>query len=220
MEPKLFQNITKEEQQELFKCSFAVEKKFKHGQYIFHLGDRIHNMYLIKKGSVMIAREYASGKRNVLFTVREGECFCEPFSYNDELKCWSDAIAVNDVTVLEIPWDFFHGFCKKACIKHQKLIRNMLEIVSEKNYKTIRKVYLLSGKTIRERIAMWLLVGTRGRDSFTSSMNKEELADFLGTTRPSLSREMLKMKSEGLLSYEKRTYHILNRKEIENLAEL
>lgn len=220
METKLFNNITKEEQQDILVCSGARERTYKNGQYIFRLGDDPHCMYVIKSGDVMIARDFASGKRNVLFTVHPGDVFGEPFSFTEEKKCWSDAIAVGSVSVVEIPWSFFSGFCNNACKKHQQIVRNMLEILSDKNFKITRKLYLLSGKTIRERIAMWLLVGAHGKDSFTSCMNKEELADFLGTTRPSLSREMLLMQSEGLFSSEKRTYTILDKKTLEELAEL
>lgn len=220
MECKLFDGITEEEQDVMMKCAGAREKTYSSGQYIFRLGDDPSKMYLIKSGSVMIARDFASGKRNVLFTVHKGDVFGEPFSFTEEKKCWSDAIACGKVTVLEIPWKYFHGFCENACAKHQKIVRNMLEILSDKNFKITRKLYLLSGKTIRERVAMWLLVGSHGSKEFVSCMNKEELADFLGTTRPSLSREMALMQAEGLFSSEKRKYIIENRAELEELAEL
>lgn len=220
MECKLFDGITEAEQAEMMVCAGAQEKNFKAGQYIFRLGDNPSKMYLIKSGSVMIARDFASGKRNVLFTVHQGDVFGEPFSFTPEKKCWSDAIACGKVTVIEIPWTYIHGFCKNGCAKHQRLVRNMLEILSDKNFRITRKLYLLSGKTIRERIAMWLLVGAHGSDSFTSCMNKEELADFLGTTRPSLSREMSQMQNEGLFASEKRTYRILDKETLEELAEL
>lgn len=220
MDCKLFNGITEQEQKEMMACCGAAEKEYAAGQYIFRLGDEPSCMYLVLKGNVMIARDFASGKRNVLFTVHEGDVFGEPFSFTEEKKCWSDAIACGRVRVLIIPWKFFHGFCQNACGKHQQVVRNMLEILSDKNFRITRKLYLLSGKTIRERVAMWLLVGSHGKPEFTSCMNKEELADFLGTTRPSLSREMALMQEEGLFSSEKRKYIILDRKILEELAEL
>lgn len=220
MECKLFRDMSEEEQHDILKCAGAVQKEFRPGEYIFRLGDHPSKMYLVKKGQVMIARDFASGRRNVLFTVFEGEVFGDPFSFDKDNETWSDAIAHTAVTVIEIPWDFIHGFCKNACPKHQIFIKNMLEIMSDKNRRTIRKLYLLSGKTIRERVAMWLMVGSKGRNYFTSCMNKEELADFLGVTRPSLSREMSLMMDEGLFESDRRTYRILNRAVLEELAEL
>lgn len=220
MECKLFAGINESEQAGLMTCAAAKERTFATGQYIYRLGDTTDTMYLIKSGSVMIARDFASGRRNVLFSVHKGDVFGEPFSYTEEKLCWADAIAVGKVTVIAIPWNFVYGFCENACAKHQRLVRNMLEIISDKNFRIIRKLYLLSGKTIRERISMWLIIGARGGESFTSCMNKEELADFLGTTRPSLSREMSQMQADGLLRCNRRTYTILDRAALEELAEL
>ena len=41
-------------------------------------------------------------------------------------------------------------------------------------------------------------------------MSKKEWADKLGVQRPSLSRELIKMKEEGIIDYDKDTISILN----------
>ena len=79
----------------------------------------------------------------------------------------------------------------------------MLEIQSEKNFSMTKKLHLLSGTTLRERIALWLLEQAQEQDCVQLTMNREELADYLGTTRPSLSRELMKMQQEGLIVVEK-----------------
>ena len=48
-------------------------------------------------------------------------------------------------------------------------------------------------------------------------MNREELADYLGTTRPSLSRELMKMQEEGLIRVEKKFIYIPDREKLEVL---
>ena len=39
-------------------------------------------------------------------------------------------------------------------------------------------------------------------------MNREQMADFLGVTRPSLSRELAAMRDEGLLQMEGRSIRV------------
>ena len=56
-------------------------------------------------------------------------------------------------------------------------------------------------------------------DSFKASMNREELADYLGTTRPSLSRELMNMQEEGLIEVTRSDFTILNREGLEGLSE-
>ena len=41
-------------------------------------------------------------------------------------------------------------------------------------------------------------------------MTKQALANSFGVQRPSLSRELIKMKEEGILDYDRRTIKILN----------
>ena len=95
------------------------------------------------------------------------------------------------------------------------ITRNMLEIQSEKNVSMTRKLHLLSGTTLRERISLWLLEQA-GEDNIVNlTMNREELADYLGTTRPSLSRELMKMQQEKLIEADRSVIRIIDRETLE-----
>ena len=95
------------------------------------------------------------------------------------------------------------------------ITRNMLEIQSEKNFSMTRKLHLLSGTTLRERISLWLLEQA-GEDNIVNlTMNREELADYLGTARPSLSRELMKMQQEKLIEADRSVIRIIDRETLE-----
>jgi len=216
---ELFDSITEEEQNRMLTCAAAKEKSFAAGDYIFRQGDRPKNMYLVLKGSVMIAKDFVTGKRNVLFMVYEKDVFGEMFAFSDESQYWYDAVANEPVTVLEIPFGFFFGFCEHACKKHQTIVKNMLGIFSRKSFMMTKKLYLLSGKTLKERISMWILDNAGEENSFKSDMNREELSDYLGTTRPSLSRELMAMQEEGLIEVDRSSFKIVDRETLEIYAE-
>lgn len=218
----LFRDINKDEIEKMFRCSKTVERSFEEGSYIFRQGETPRNLFLVLEGSVIISKDFASGKRDVLFMIGQGEVFGEMFLFADAKIYWYDAIAQGRVKVLEIPWEFFYCFCSNACEHHRMITRNMLEIQSEKNFAMTRKLHLLSGTTLRERIALWLIEQTddgdaAGTDLVRLSMNREELADYLGTTRPSLSRELMKMQQEQLIEADKNTIRIVNRDALEML---
>ena len=92
-------------------------------------------------------------------------------------------------------------------------------LFSKKSFMMTKKLYLLSGKTLRERISMWVLDLAGEKDSFKSDMNREELSDYLGTTRPSLSRELMAMQDEGLIEVERSSFKIKDREGLEYYAE-
>ncbi len=143
--------------------------------------------------------------------------FGEMFLFADAENYWYDAIAQGSVRLLEIPWDFFYCFCSNACEHHRLITRNMLEIQSEKNFSMTRKLHLLSGTTLKERIALWLLDQAEQNGIVHLAMNREELADYLGTTRPSLSRELMKMQQEGLITVEKNVIKLSDSRALEAL---
>ena len=167
----------------------------------------------------MIAKDFASGKRNVLFLVEKDDVFGEMFLFSEAESYWYDAIAKSPVKVVEIPWTFFYGFCKNACQHHQLITRNMLEIQSEKNFAMTRKLHLLSGTTLRKRIALWLMEQAGQKDQITVQMNREDLADYLGTARPSLSRELMKMQQDGMIEVDRNRIKLLDKEELEALCE-
>lgn len=211
----LFKNISEEELERMFRCSKTVERSFENESYIFRQGETPRHLFLVLEGKVIIAKDFASGRRDVLFVVEQGDVFGEMFLFADAGNYWYDAIAQGKVRVLEIPWNFFYCFCSNACEHHRMITRNMLEIQSEKNFSMTRKLHLLSGTTLRERISLWLLEQA-GEDNIVNlTMNREELADYLGTTRPSLSRELMKMQQEKLIEADRSKIRIIDRETLE-----
>ena len=217
----LFRDISREEIEKMFRCSKTVERSFEDGSYVFRQGETPKNLFLILEGSVMISKDFASGKRDVLFVVGQGDVFGEMYLFADARTYWYDAIAQEKVKLLEIPWEFFYCFCSNACEHHRMITKNMLEIQSEKNFAMTRKLHLLSGTTLRERIALWLTeqadADSAGTHIVRLAMNREELADYLGTTRPSLSRELMKMQQEQLIETDRNTIKIVDRDALEAL---
>lgn len=211
----LFKDISEEELERMFQCSKTVERSFENESYIFRQGETPRHLFLVLEGKVIIAKDFASGRRDVLFLVEQGDVFGEMFLFTDAGNYWYDAIAQGRVRVLEIPWDFFYCFCSNACEHHRMITRNMLEIQSEKNFSMTRKLHLLSGTTLRERIALWLLEQAGEDNAVKLTMNREELADYLGTTRPSLSRELMKMQQEKLIEADRNVIRIANREALE-----
>jgi CRP-like cAMP-binding protein len=102
-----------------------------------------------------------------------------------------------------MPPDKILGQCEKACPGHRKLIMNMLGILSRRAMTLSRKLEYLSIKSMRGRIARFLVEQYRksGQTTFMLPMNRNELADFLNVSRPSLSRELCRMRDDGLLDF-------------------
>lgn len=218
-ESKLFQSINRQEQERILKCSKSKLRSVKAGSYIFSQDEKPSKLFVLLKGQVHICKDFTSGKRDVLYLVEEGNVFGEIFLFGNREQYWYDAVAATDVDMLEVPWDFFYHFCSNACDHHKQLTQNMLEILSENNFRITRKLHIVSTSSLRERIAIWLIDSMDDAGRVELKMNREQLADFLGVARPSLSRELMRMQTDGLLEVSKKSIVIKDREAIELLYE-
>ena len=91
-----------------------------------------------------------------------------------------------------------------------RLIANLLPVFAGKAYYLNQKIRIISGASLRQKIARMLLQHTHSDPDYTFSMNREKMADYLGVARPSLSRELSNMQAEGLISLEKRQIRIVD----------
>ena len=93
----------------------------------------------------------------------------------------------------------------------------MLEIFSRKEFHITKKLHIVSTASLRERIAIWLIDSMDSEGKVVMRMKREELADFLGVARPSLSRELMRMQSDGLIEVSKKCICIKDKNAVEML---
>ena len=69
---------------------------------------------------------------------------------------------------------------------------------------------MINQKTLREKIMVYLRQQAKeqGSSSFTITLGRMELADYLCADRSALTRELSSMKREGLIDYQKNTFQL------------
>ena len=78
---------------------------------------------------------------------------------------------------------------------------NLLRQTAAANLPQGRRIHVMSQKSIRDKLLLFLKQNREERNDILLTMNRQELADYLGTERSALSREMARMKKEGLIDY-------------------
>ena len=78
---------------------------------------------------------------------------------------------------------------------------NLLRQTAAANLPQGRRIHVMSQKSIRDNLLLFLKQNREERNDILLTMNRQELADYLGTERSALSREMARMKKEGLIDY-------------------
>lgn len=78
---------------------------------------------------------------------------------------------------------------------------NLLRQTAAANLPQGCRIHVMSQKSIRDKLLLFLKQNREERNDILLTMNRQELADYLGTERSALSREMARMKKEGLIDY-------------------
>jgi CRP-like cAMP-binding protein len=144
--------------------------------------------------------------------LKKGEMFGEMVSFSDK-KVWPATVtAQSECEVIFVSPEKVISQCEKMCHYHQKLIDNMLKIMSKKALMLNRKVEYLSIRSLRGKLCAYLIEQHRqqGLSIFSLPLNRDELADFFNVARPSISRELSKMKDEGLIDFHKASFKLID----------
>ncbi|MBS6395803.1 MAG: Crp/Fnr family transcriptional regulator [Clostridiales bacterium] len=219
LQSSLFQKISREEAERMLDCSKAQFREYPAGSLIFGEADRPQYLYLLLEGRVQISKHLPSGKRNLLFQVGELEVFGEVFAAAEDQYYWYEAMAVKSSRILILPYHFIYGVCSNACEHHRMVIRNLLDIQARNNLQMTKKLHIITNTTLKQKIVLWLLDMSRDQKKVVMDMNREELADYLGVTRPSLSRSLMELQKQGIIRIDGKKIWIENMEEIEKIME-
>ena len=177
--------------------------EYKKNELIAIAGEKLESIGIIVEGEAVVVKENAAGNRVVMDLLRPGDIFGEVVVFAEDSIWPGSVIAQEAGRALFISRLKIIGQCHKMCLWHREIIRNMLKIVSEKAVLLNKKVEYLTIKSMRGKIAAFLMEQYRrtGKTTFVLPLNRNEMADFLSVSRPSMSREMRRMKEEGLIDF-------------------
>ena len=87
----------------------------------------------------------------------------------------------------------------------------MVRMIAAKNGQLMEKVEILSRRTLREKILAYLSREVQKQKSqyLDIPMGRIELAEYLGADRSALSRELSRMKEDGLIDYDRNTFRLI-----------
>ncbi|SHI69800.1 Crp/Fnr family transcriptional regulator [Lutispora thermophila] len=217
----LFNGINQQDLNNMLECIKPKIDKYEKNEPIKIAGDEFKGLGIMLSGSAAVTKENSVGDRVIITIVEAGDMFGEMAAFSD-LKQWpATVIAQESSNVMYLPSDKILGQCAATCNSHRLLIMNMLKVVSNKALLLSKKLDYLSKKSIRGRISSLLLdhYNKIGTMSFMMSLNRNEMADYLNVSRPALSRELCKMRDEGVLDFYKSSVIIKDIEALKLMAE-
>lgn len=207
----LFKNLTEKDLKILEEHIKIEEKTYEKGSYIFNQGDIKGDLYFLIEGSILVAKFDSNGKRSIIQTFNNKGIFGEVYAYLNEPFDFSALVQKKSkILVIKEFRNLINEFMPKSfLINYINLISKKCLILSQKNQIT-------NQFTLRQKIANFLLIEEEN-NKINLKQTREELADFLSTTRPSLSRELSNMADENIIKISGKDIYILDINLLKNL---
>lgn len=171
-------------------------------------GEQVARLILILRGKVAGEMIDFSGKTLKIEDIEAPHLLASAFIFGEKNRFPVNVVSATEVELLVIQRDDF----LQLLLSEAGILQNFLRIISSRSQFLSQKLRFLSFKTLKQKIAHYLLQETKGKATqLTLTKSQRELADLFGVARPSLARAMGEMEKDGLLAVNRREVHILNR---------
>lgn len=206
-----FKGVPKEELSEILKSIRCGVKKYEKGEIIVMRDDPCNELRFVLTGSVKGEMLDFSGKVVKIEDITATRPLAIAFLFGKKQTYPVDIIANEETQILSIPkQDIF-----LIMEKNRQFLTNFLNNISNRAQFLTRKLFFLSFKTIREKIANYLKEQHKIQgDRITLNVTQEALANLFGVTRPSLSRTMGELSDEGIIKINRKEILILDKKKL------
>ena len=202
----LFKDISMEEYKRLLSCLGARTKSFESGETICCYSSSFQEIGIIGSGTASVVRYEYNGARTILERLGPQDLFGQMLSYDCSEQAGVHVICDTPCTVLFLQYCKVSASCTKACPHHHQLTQNLLDLITERALNLSRRVEVLSQRTIREKLICYFmqLAAQAKASSFSLPFTMVDLADYLSIDRSAMTRELKRMKEEGLIEMDKR----------------
>lgn len=195
----LFDGIKDEQLADAIKLLNGRIKKVIKDDYIVQLGGTIQYAGLLLKGKIESSFQNENFDQITMHTFTGGYLFGEGLVINHAKNSPVQVRAVEDSVVLFIDLEMIYAAADNSPVRNI-LARNLIKSLAKKNLILNQKVRILSQKSLRDRIFIYLRTLPKDKDGYAKiPFTQIALAEYLGVNRSALSRELGRMQNEGLL---------------------
>ena len=190
---------------------FAQERRYRKQDLILGVGTITDRIGIVLEGSVTIESRDVWGNRTILGSIGPKNAFAESYALLENEPLLVDVRANEDCRVLFLRVGALGRLAKERQPWAIALETNLLMDSARKNLMLSRKSFFTAPKGIRARVMAYLNAQAvqAGSTSFSIPFDRQQLADYLNVDRSALSKELGRMRREGLIVCRKNLFTLL-----------
>lgn len=186
-------------------------RKYSPGSVIAISGEEITSLQIVAAGLVKGEMVDYSGKTLKIEDIGAPRALAPAFLFGSNNRYPVNVTAVTEAEILIIER---HDFVRLLG-SDERMLKNYLDTISNRSQFLSERIRFITFKTIKGKLANYILekAGQNLR-SIRFGRSQQELADFFGVARPSLSRALKEMDDEGLITAGGKDITILDRERL------
>ncbi len=210
----VFMGISAERISEIMQQVHYQVKSFQKNELVVHAGDECNRLFIVLAGSVKGEMADYTGKTIKIEDIEAPRPLAAAFLFGKNNRFPVTVIANEQVSLLSISKPEF----LKLLQQDSRILTNYLNSISSRAQFLSQRIKFLSFKTIRQKIAHYLLDLAGDRLAVVElPLSQAQLAEFFGVTRPSLARAMGELDHEGYIEVQRRSVRILDKQKMNDL---
>jgi CRP-like cAMP-binding protein len=211
----LFRGLTTAEiENTLSGVSYRI-KKFTKGNLISQSGEPVNSMIIVIKGIVKGEMVDYAGRVIKIEDIPAPGALAAAFMFGNRNKFPVNVIAISEGELLLIEKSDFLKLLKR----NDNILVNFLDLISNRSQFLSEKIKFLNFKTIKGKLAQYILkLASDQKNEIKLDRTQNDLADFFGVARPSVTRALGEMEEEGYLAVKVKRIKIISRKGLIDLT--
>ena len=211
----LFKGISPDEIETILRSVPNRVKKFQSGSMISQSGEPVNSLMVVINGVVKGEMVDYAGRIIKIEDIPAPGTVASAFMFGSRNRFPVNVIAVSDGELLLIEKSDFLALLTKNDI----VLVNFLDMISNRSQFLSEKIKFLNFKTIRGKLAQYILQKA-GKDKSTVNldMTQNDLAEYFGVTRPSVSRALGEMETDGYIEAKGKNINIYDKKGLVDLT--
>ena len=173
---------------------------YRRNSYIYAPGDKINYLAIIISGEVDTLFFTSDGKECLVSRSDSGQIIGLSFSFLDKDN---NALYFRSASHTQILFIDIHSLISFTIqtLNNYKMLWNIINELSETNMDLYKKMQLITQSTLRDKLLIYLDDVSKNitADSFKLPMTREHLANYIGSERSSVCRELTKMQQDKLI---------------------
>jgi len=200
--------------------------KFAKGDVIARRDQTYSGLMILLRGSAEGRMTLASGKAVTIDSIEAPQLIAPAFLFGGYNRLPVDVVALSEGELMTL----HRGFIFEMMQQHTLILSNFIDILSDRANVWSRKIYFLSFRSLKEKVATFLLhgggsggSGPSGAGSGSGAGDRVEVGDMshmaesMGVTRSSLQRVLDVLVDKHIIAIDKGSIVILNRSAIEGI---